>query len=279
MCYYRREEVALKTLDGKIDLFVPIDLDESIKKSEDDTSQKSWYLQGYATTPDLDLQDDIMDPSGLNIDHLIEHGYINYEHQQGEDFKIGVPTKETRVDDVGLYVEAKLFKTNPYAKSIWNLANNLAKSGSDRKIGFSIEGFVRQRDKADPRIIKSAHITNVAVTTNPANPNATWDAFMKSFMTGYGISPDTQVDAGALRRESFARSLHNLSYAYKELSNPTEFNKLWKDIGENLDTMDRYSPESAVMFLQLSKGLSRAEAVAKIDQMMQANLLTEGKEK
>jgi Caudovirus prohead serine protease len=271
MCYDRREEAALNTLDGKIDLFVPIDVDESIKKSAEDTTEKSWYLKGYATTPDLDLQEDIMDPTGIDIQQLIEHGYINYEHQKGENFKIGVPTKNTHVDDVGLFVEAKLFKSNPYAKSIWNLAKNLADSGSNRRIGFSIEGFVKKRDRNDPRIVKSAHITNIAVTTNPANPNATWEAFMKSYMTGYGIEPDTQIDAAALRRESFARSLHNLSYAYKALKDPKEFERLWKDVGDTLDTMDRYSPESAVMFLQLSKGLSRADAVAKIDKMMNDN--------
>lgn len=152
---------------------------------------------------------------------------------------------------------------------MWNLANEIVKSGISRKLGFSIEGYAKARDKSDPRIIKSTYITNVAVTTNPANPNATWDAFMKSFLTGYGISPDTQVDAAALRTESFARSLHNLSYAYKHFENPVEFEKVWKEMATYLDSMDRFSPEGAVMFLQLSKGYSRVEAVAKVDKLIQ----------
>ncbi|WCS69696.1 hypothetical protein Goe25_00680 [Bacillus phage vB_BsuM-Goe25] len=270
MCYYRREEVALSTLTGKVDLFVPIDLGESIKKSNENSTEKSWYLRGYATTPDLDLQDDIIDPAGIDISHLVKHGYINYEHQQGEDFIIGVPTDGTYVDpDVGLYVEAKLYKGNPYAQRIWNLASNIAKSGVDRKLGFSIEGYCQQRDENDPRIMKSVQITNVAVTTTPANPNATWESFMKSFLTGYGITPDTQTDGAALRAESFARSLYSLSWVYKELSNKENFDSIWKEVGSYLDSMDRYTPESAVMFLQLFKGLSRHEAVAKIDQIMQ----------
>ncbi|AYJ76248.1 hypothetical protein Goe27_00680 [Bacillus phage vB_BsuM-Goe27] len=270
MCYYRREEVALSTLTGKVDLFVPIDLGESIKKSNENSTEKSWYLRGYATTPDLDLQDDIIDPAGIDISHLVEHGYINYEHQQGEDFIIGVPTDGTYVDpDVGLYVEAKLYKGNPYAQRIWNLASNIAKSGVDRKLGFSIEGYCQQRDENDPRIMKSVQITNVAVTTTPANPNATWESFMKSYLTGYGITPDTQTDGAALRAESFARSLYSLSWVYKELSNKENFESIWKEVGNYLDSMDRYTPESAVMFLQLFKGLSRHEAVAKIDQIMQ----------
>ncbi|AMB18637.1 head maturation protease [Bacillus phage Eldridge] len=168
-------------------------------------------------------------------------------------------------------MEAKLYKGNPYAKSIWDLANNIAKSGISRKLGFSIEGYAKARDKSDPRIIKSTYITNVAVTTNPANPNATWDAFMKSYLTGFGISPETQTDAAALRTESFARSLHNLSYAYELIDQPKELKKMWDEVGTYLDSMGRYSPKAAVMFLQLSKGYSRAEAVAKIDKLIQDN--------
>lgn len=251
-------------------MFAPIDLEESIKKSNDNPTEKSWYLRGYATTPDLDLQDDIVDPNGLDISYFVTNGYINYEHQQGEQFIIGAPTEGTHVDpEVGLYVEAKLYKGNPYAKRIWTLAKNISKSGIDRKLGFSIEGYVKKRDKHDPRIIKSAYITNVAVTTSPANPQATWEAFMKSFLTGYGMTPDTQIDAAALRTESFARSLYNLSWTLKNLQDPEAFDAMWKEIGDYLDSMDRYTPESAVLFLQLSKGYSREEAIKKIDKIMQ----------
>lgn len=214
----------------------------------------------------------MVDPEGVDISHLVEHGYINYEHYQGDEFRIGAPTKNTYVDkNIGLYVEAKLYKENPYAKSIWNLANNIAKSGIDRKLGFSIEGFARERDKEDPRVIRKTYITNVAITTSPANPNAVWEAFMKSFLTGNGITPDTQTDAAALRSESFARSLYNLSYAYKHIDKPKEFEQVWKEVGAYLDSMERNTPESAVMFLQLSKGYSRQEAVAKIDRLINQN--------
>lgn len=91
---------------------------------------------------------------------------------------------------------------------------------------------------------------------------------MKSYLAGKGITPDTQVDAGALRAESFARSLHNLSYSYKKLEDPDEFDEIWSEVGNYLDALDRYSPESAVMFLQLSKGVSRDEAISKIDKIM-----------
>lgn len=174
----------------------------------------------------------------------------------------------TKVDDVGLYVEGKLYKDNPYAESIWNLAKSINRSGIDRKLGFSIEGYAVERNQQDPRIIEKTYITNVALTTSPANPNATWETFMKSFLTGHGISPETQQNAGALRTESLARSLYNLSFAYQSLQKPQEFESVWKEIGNYLDAMDRQTPESAVMFLQLFKGYSRNDAIEKIDLYM-----------
>lgn len=162
-----------------------------------------------------------------------------------------------------------MYKENPYGKSIWNLAKSIAESGIDRKLGFSIEGYARARDKSDPRIIKSTYITNVAVTTNPANPHATWDAFMKTFMRGYGISPDTQTGAAALSTESFARNLYNLSWALK--LKPQEFEDVFKHVTGYLDAMDRYTPECAVLFLQIAKGYSRSEAIDKVQQIMSMN--------
>ncbi|AMQ66591.1 head maturation protease [Bacillus phage Shbh1] len=253
---------------GRFDIFAPIDISNSIEKSNKNPNDKSWYVKGYATTPDLDLQEDIIDPKGIEISHFLQHGYLNYEHYQGDEYKIGAPTDGTHVDDVGLYVEGKLYKHNPYAKSIWDLANNIAKSGIDRKLGFSIEGFARKRNDEDPRIIEKCYITNVAITTNPANPQATWDAILKTFVTGHGITPETQVDGAALRAESFARSLYNLSFTYKACEDPTEFKELWKEIGSYLDSMDRYSHECAIMYLQLSKGYSRKEAITKLDKWL-----------
>jgi hypothetical protein len=267
------------THNGKVNIFAPINVDESILKSEQEGDGKDWYVTGYATTADLDLQDDIVDPQGIDISHLLSHGYINYEHQQSPEYKIGEPTEKTYVDHSrGLYVEAKLYKDNPHASSIWNLAKNIQKAGGTRRLGYSIEGYAQERDKTDPRIIRKTFITNVALTSSPANPHATWEAFMKNygFTTGHGITPETQHDASALRAESLARSLRNLSYSYANLTNnPDGFKKTWDAIAGHLDEEKHFSPEAAVMFLQLSKGVSRDEAVMQIDKIINS---TKGKE-
>lgn len=248
------------TLEKTLELFVPIDIEDSIAKSNDRQDEKNWYVCGFASTPDLDLQQDIVSPPGIDIGYFKKHGWINYEHKQDTEYIIGVPTDNCYVDfNKGLYVEAMLFKDSKYAQDMWSLAQAIRKSDCNRRLGFSIEGGVRRRNERDPRVIEELVIKNVALTTHPANPEATWEFFTKSFETGHGITPETQVDGGALRAESLASSIVQLSYLYKETNKDT-IDSLWKEVNSIL-TKNGYSDrETAQLVLQLSKGTSLEEA-------------------
>ena len=59
---------------------------------------------------------------------------------------------------------------------------------------------------------------NIENQLSPAQEHA-----LKAFQTGYGVSPDTQVDAGALRREALDSEITTLTYDRKDLT-------LWKDL-------------------------------------------------
>lgn len=244
----------------KMNIFVPIDIESSLKKSKDTEGGENWYVRGFASTPSLDLQGDIVQPSGIDIEYFKNYGWINYEHQQDARYAVGTPTDKCYVDfENGLFVEAVLFKDNPYAQEMWNLAQSVDKSGIDRKLGFSIEGAIRKRNENDSRVIEDLVIKNVALTKSPANPNATWEFFMKSWTTGHEINPEKQTDSGALRRESLAHAITNLTWTY-QMSDPKELNSIWKDVGEYLDASKRSTPESAVIMLQLARGISREQA-------------------
>lgn len=243
----------------KMNVFVPLDIEGSIKKSDDTSGD--WYVRGYATTPDLDMQGDIISPEGIDISYFKQTGYINSEHNQGPHFQVGVPTDNCFVDaNKGLFIEAKLFKENEYAKGFWGLASNILKSGINRKLGFSIEGKIRKRDTNDNRVIKELLITNVALTKNPANPYATWETFMKSIHTGHDINPETQAGGEALRHEQLATAITHLAWAYKNKDTDT-VKDLWDNTLKHLDTIDRLDENSAIIVLQASRGLSRKDAV------------------
>jgi len=239
----------------KFNTFIPIDINKSVTTG---TESEFYVIKGLASSPSLDVQNDIVNPKGIDIEYFTQSGYINYEHQP--DKIIGFPTENCYVDEnLGLFVEAKLFKDNPYAKEMIDLAEKLEKSGTGRKLGFSIEGSVKERNVNDSRIIEGVMITGMAVTKRPANTDSSWDVIMKSFLTGDGITPDTQVDAGALRREAIASSITKLTYATK-MRNLKQKNEFWNGILEVLNKSEDLGFEESVITLQLARGLSRKDA-------------------
>lgn len=261
------------TNETKYSIFVPVDIQGSVNKSEEDGE---WYVRGYATTPDLDLQDDIILPNGIDMNYFLTKGWINYEHKQDAEYIIGVPTDKCYVDiDKGLFVEAKLMKDNKYARSMWELANTIKKSGINRQLGFSIEGAVTSRNSRDRRIIEGVSVRNIALTTHPANPNATWDTVVKSWTTGHGTTPDTQVDAGALRREMFSNDIEHLTYAVKTVAKMYNMENedkefVLREVAKSLDS-ENPNMDYSVIMLQLGRGVSLQSAKDFIESRKETN--------
>lgn len=234
-------------------------LEADLKKSVDtETDEKNYYFSGYASTPSRDRQGEVINPKGMSLEIFKSDGYVNYEHQK--DKLIGIPTDNCYLDqDKGLFIEVQLFKGNKYAEEMVELAQNLEKSGTNRKLGFSIEGMVKKRNSQDNTIIDEMILTGVALVKVPANSQARADFVLKSFLTGTGTTPDTQVDAGALRRESLATSITNLTYVTK-IKDLKEYNNTWNQVVEHLEKNNQMGYEESVVTLQLAKGLSRKDA-------------------
>lgn len=113
-------------------------------------------------------------------------GVVNLDHSKYD--VVGYPV-EAKITDNGMFLKAKLLK-NEIGNKIWDNMNALAAEGWPRRYGFSIEGHIQERDNRNPRVIKRAFVTNVALTTNPVNPN-TWADFAKSLAPGaLEYSPD-----------------------------------------------------------------------------------------
>lgn len=236
--------------------FVDIDVDLEKSNAEDEM-----IIRGYASTPDQDRQGENLVQEGLDISDFVNHGYFNFDHDNS--IILGYPTKNTGIDEKGFYVEGKLLKGVPVAERMWKLAVALKKNGAPRQLGFSVEGKVLERE--GNRITK-AKIYNVAITPNPVNTNATWEAVVKSFTheieksleAGYGTSPETQSGGGAMRTESIDKELKVLSY------NLDNFN-YWEQVKNSLANGGKVTKSDMIVYLQLAKGMSRAEALSIID--------------
>lgn len=154
---------------------VPVDIVEKA----DGKGGKKMVLGGIASTNDFDRQGESLLNEGFDMSFLVNSGHVNYHHRKDPASIIGAPTKAERQAG-GMYIEAELYDT-PTAKAAYTLTKAMAKSGR-RKMGWSIEGKVLERDPLNPKIIKRAQITGVALTHLPVNQN-TFATIIKA-MTG-----------------------------------------------------------------------------------------------
>ena len=270
-------------IEKPFNAFIPVD---TVEKSGD--SDDTITIAGMASTGRVDLQQEQIDPHGIDASYLISDGWVDFEHDT--DQVIGVPTKNTHVDSKGLFLEAKLFKNMPQVQDIMKLYHNIKDNNIDRHLGFSIEGNVIERDEDDDSIIRQVQITGVAVTKNPANTDATWELVTKSLTSpvsikgsamidstkkplmsmsvkvnkaleaGHGITPSTQTNGAAFRTEHFSDQLVSLAENMKQ-AREIGLSSVGQSVAQILDNKSA-DDETMVAFLQLFEGLSRTDAQA-----------------
>lgn len=252
--------------------------DITLKKSEDPETPTEMRIAGFASTSEPDRQDDIILQKGLDISDFLNYGFLNYDHDNTKI--VGYPDKEkTSLRPNGFWVEGILLPGIPLAKSIWETAVSLKKSGADRKMGFSIEGKTLARD-AQGRIAK-AKVYNVAVTSNPVNTTCTWDALVKSFSTnlssvtstevtkamevGYSTNIGDVTSGASLKPESLESAFRILAKAGCGHSESCEVLK-------NIMIDPINNTDEAILYFQISRGLSRSEATKLVESL---NLIKE----
>lgn len=246
---------------------VPAHVDVDLAKSNPADERR--IIRGFASTPTIDRQDESIVQKGLIIDDFINHGWFNYDHDNTKI--VGYPNADgTKILPEGFWVEGELLKGVPLADSLWELAVALKKSQAPRCLGFSVEGKVLERDKVTNRILK-ARVFNVAITPNPVNPTATWEAVCKSFSegadaavgaaAGYTFDYNTDSNGPVLKPESLEASLVNLSYL---IDDDPESKALLESLRARLRAKGLTKSE-AVVWLQLADGLSRKDALTAVN--------------
>ena len=221
-----------------------------------DANSDEWRIGGYASTSSEDRQGDEIVQKGLDYDDFVNYGWFNFDHHN--DQILGYPDKDKcKIDSHGFYVEGTLLKGVEIAKNMWETALALQKSGANRKLGFSVEGKVLQRN-ALGKIVK-AKIYNVAITPNPVNTSCTWDALVKSFTTDKD-DIDKALEAGhgdasgsAIVPESLESAFKTLSYA---IGDDKEEKNHMSELRKKLLNKQDITKSEFILYLQLTKGLS-----------------------
>lgn len=167
-----------------------------------------WRITGIASTEHVDKQGDTIRQAGLDWRPFLESGYINDDHGRGAEHVIGYPTKVRKItlrDPKGgkpvaaTAIEGYLFDIER-AEKLANLAKSM--EGTERQMGFSVEGPAPKRSANDPKEIIEATINHVAFTPWPVNPNALAvvsmaslaKSFAKAMEAGDGVAtPNAEV--------------------------------------------------------------------------------------
>ena len=219
-------------------------------KSGVDKDGKRW-IQGIASTDNLDLQGEKVTQKGLDYDYFLKNGYINDDHKDGPEHKVGEPT-EAKVTKDGFWIKGFLYKGKERADHWWNDLTSLDQSGSKRKVGFSIQGKVQRRNG---RTIDKCWIQDVAITAAPVNTN-TWAEIVKS------LNADTWTEES--EEEEKALGTANGAAMVPESLEGGVANQTFKSLQEIPGNAD-LSYGQCVNVLQLDMGWSRKTARAVVD--------------
>lgn len=131
-------------------------------------------IKGIASSLAEDTDGETLDPAGFDLTPLLTKGFFNWDHQAKKTASaiIGEPDFAKIVNNgKQLYVEGFLYADSSEAQATYDLAVVLEKNSPTRRLGFSIEGQVIEKDPLNPKWIKKARITSIAITPMPKNPN------------------------------------------------------------------------------------------------------------
>lgn len=131
--------------------------------------KKKRIIKGWASTRDLDYQGEIVEPSAFRetLSNFMNNPLMFFMHNWRQDFPIGKVLKAEIVEDVGLWIEAKISKVGDTANKVWELIlEGLLKALS---IGFS-DAVIDEREGI--RHILKLNLWEISVVSLPANPMA-----------------------------------------------------------------------------------------------------------
>jgi len=190
-------------------IWTPIDF----SKSSGEEKLTKAPISGIVSSDTMDLQGDTILQEGMDWSYFLRRGWINYEHMQGPEFIVGVPTSiETKITEKGnaTQIEGHLLLNRPRGKEVYETAKALQEAEINRSLGFSVEGQVLERSEEDKSVITKARILNVSVTAHPVNTDAVLDIIARS--VGYQMPAQPSADAmSPLVEQSLERDMSPLT--------------------------------------------------------------------
>jgi len=206
-------------IEQKFVFSLPVDI---IKKSDEE-----WRIAGVASTENKDFQGEVIKIDGLDISTLEKNGFFNEDHRKGFQNILGkIDKAEKRDDDKAgkhLYVEGRLFKTQPGAQAAWNIMNELEKSNDlSKRMQLSVEGKIFKRAGKDKKTIVKAKAENVALTLNPINDH-TFASMLKSMEVLNQVEEIKETDLEKAKSKLSEEEIHEKIIKFFQINpNPND---------------------------------------------------------
>jgi len=168
-------------------------------------------IGGIVTTDQLDKQGEEIVQTGLDFRPFLQSGWYNDNHGQRTSDVLGYPTDALYVrkgsmlpngqiaENNGWWAEGYLLNTTE-GRKVWDLCQAAGSLPGERRLGFSIEGKIGERDKRKPSRILTAMVRNVAVTHCPVNTGTGMEALVKALVAGSAIEAS---DASSVPGDGF----------------------------------------------------------------------------
>ena len=169
---------------------------------------KEYFVEGYIATYDKDLDNDIISKSAMqDIYDQADHIKMDLEHEAFRPSDDGygkygsrdalIPVAkvvEKRVDDIGVWVKAKLNNHISRFGEVWNSIQDGFLNAFSITFGVPRDGEYEM--KGDTRILtRLRSLLNVAITGNPVNRNATFtNVISKAFSEEKTMSEEQNVE-------------------------------------------------------------------------------------
>ena len=221
-------------------------------KAEKDESTGDWIVEGIASDKSEDNEGETLDPSGFDYNYFLSKGFLKWEHDKNPKNYIGEPM-EARVTKDGFYIKGRLYNHAPLAKEAVQAMESLQKSNARRRLGFSVEGSIQERDPKNPKKILKALVRNVALTFNPVN-DSTWARLAKSLSAPDALEFDLDKamatgtegeaygdhsgDGSALREESLESDVKDTRKRRKKRLKKVLLRLLRERMSKSLDSPD-----------------------------------------
>lgn len=261
------------TIDKSVELFstwTTIDVEKSIRAGEEETPKV--YVSGVISSDAVDLQGDKIIQGGMLWDYFLRRGWLNYEHKQGPENILGVPTSVKAIElpngKQGTQVEGYLLMDRPKAREIAETAKALKSMNSDRSIGYSIEGQVLQRDANNPKIITKARILNVSITAHPVNPDTSLELIARSLLDSSEELVEDQVHT-QLAEDLEMDSIDKGQVGYQQPATPSASDSLsplvvGDDQDESIDSLSEEDSEDLSSMVQSAVRKMMQESMAEM---------------